>query len=519
MYQPKKQLLNDATEPLLNVFPMNKVFKESIKNAQNWKKIVLSMLFVLFTVLSSIAQSVEVETNADRKDFPQQIKGWEWIVFDERNELTTTYPITLKYSSYPSHPQYKVIDRAIYAEDGTLAGIVYCLRYKQAFDSNLIKESIDNFIDQEHKNQFSKFIDKGDWKKDVITLIQSSSLPEGFYIQNPRPGDTVEDNLLRVPAQFDSIQQLYENGNGFDSWGCPLFSVLKDKGEGKGYQQETVDGSKVHATYSLSEEDMKSLTKYIDELNQKSTYFSFDIIEGEISNTVYCKIKSIPKEQQQDYGTEKIEILKNNWAQFVRPNVYSELKDVEEATQKLTQTLAVSDYKNNKYAINKEPQSVRIEIEKKLGIRPSDTDAQKKWGETQAIKIMCKHLGIAYTPGMTKEKLGAALKKKYRNLDQITIATKLQKAIYASQIELASKAAQLANSMPNVDPAKLSTATRYVEQLYMDNSKWTGKLKSITRIDATSFKLTYGEGKDLKYATIKYYTDKPFCYKYKVVIN
>ena len=33
------------------------------------------------------------------------------------------------------------------------------------------------------------------------------------------------------------------------------------------------------------------------------------------------------------------------------------------------------------------------------------------------------------------------------------------------------------------------------------------------------FKLTYGEGNDNKYVTIKYETDMPFCYKYKIIVD
>ena len=93
------------------------------------------------------------------------------------------------------------------------------------------------------------------------------------------------------------------------------------------------------------------------------------------------------------------------------------------------------------------------------------------------------------------------------------------KAIFAAQVELASNASALINSMPAVDNANVSTANRYIQQLNHDNSKWTSYIKSITRIDDTSFKLTYGEGHDNKYVTIKYETDMPFSYKYEIIVD
>ena len=70
-----------------------------------------------------------------------------------------------------------------------------------------------------------------------------------------------------------------------------------------------------------------------------------------------------------------------------------------------------------------------------------------------------------------------------------------------------------------VDCASVSTTNFFFLYLNHDNSKWTRYIKSITRIDDTSFKLTYGEGHDNKYVTIKYETDMPFSYKYEIIVD
>ena len=71
---------------------------------------------------------------------------------------------------------------------------------------------------------------------------------------------------------------------------------------------------------------------------------------------------------QFDDSQLKIDMWKEHLNGLVGPTS-TELQEVKEATDSLKIALAIADYKNNKYNINKESQAVRVEIEKQLGIR------------------------------------------------------------------------------------------------------------------------------------------------------
>lgn len=518
---------------MLNDFHMDNTLLEKLKNEistffensismQGWKKTVLSALFVLFAGISSFAQS---STILDGQDLLQQISGWEWVACEKKENLTTTYPVALEYSSYSSHLQYKVIkNRAVYAEDGNLKGIIYCLRYVQYFeDPSRISEKIDREVASEHEKQQEEYESKefDEWVKGITNKIQNStSFPEGCFIMNLYSQGSEELG----PSQFNITKQwTIEDIKRYNS-GQPLplfavFRIVKKNAKSMG------DIPSYLKSIRLKEKDLKALNEYIDLLNADSKNCTFSIEESENGDyAVVGKRTNVVDKLQFDDSQLKKDMWKEHLNGLVGPTS-TELQEVKEATDSLKIALAIADYKNNKYNINKESQAVRVEIEKQLGIRKpeikssGDTEAKKKWGETQAIKIMCRHLGVAYTTGMTKEKLAVAVKRKYQNLDEMALAAKLQKAIFAAQVELASNASALINSMPAVDNANVSTANRYIQQLNHDNSKWTSYIKSITRIDDTSFKLTYGEGHDNKYVTIKYETDMPFSYKYEIIVD
>lgn len=134
---------------------------------QGWKKTVLSALFVLFAGISSFAQS---STILDGQDLLQQISGWEWVAcekgesYDYLSCCTRIFVLLI-----PSTVQSNK-NRAVYAEDGNLKGIIYCLRYVQYFeDPSRISERIDREVASEHEKQQEEYESKefDEWVKGI----------------------------------------------------------------------------------------------------------------------------------------------------------------------------------------------------------------------------------------------------------------------------------------------------------------------------------------------------------------
>lgn len=98
-------------------------------------------------------------------------------------------------------------NRAVYAEDGNLKGIIYCLRYVQYFeDPSRISERIDREVASEHEKQQEEYESKefDEWVKGITNKIQNStSFPEGCFIMNLYSQGSEELG----PSQFNITKQ------------------------------------------------------------------------------------------------------------------------------------------------------------------------------------------------------------------------------------------------------------------------------------------------------------------------
>lgn len=109
----------------------------------------------------------------------------------------------------------------------------------------------------------------------------------------------------------------------------------------------------------------------------------------------------------------------------------------------------------------------------------------------------------------------------------MTIALKIRDAAVAANEELIVKTVTKAAIRPQyMKPDAISEETKkkadnYVRQLQDDNNELIENISAIERIDDTNFKIVFTNPKttDCRSVRIRFFSDKPFKYGYKIEIE
>jgi hypothetical protein len=314
---------------------------------------------------------------------------------------------------------------------------------------------------------------------------------------------------------------------------CPLFLIARKASLNATHTVTSPEGKDIKVCFELKEKYIEPLVEWTSRLNSDTTVctFSFKAINtlnDVMAFMVYCRNTQDFQSHNSDIATKVNRAKEDVRVAFLfHSGSYSENEMIKDIKDSVRMHMMVSDYQHNKYSVWDEGDKVKQEIEIRLGMRERKkvelSLEQKKQFETDGMKILCRHLGITYTAGMTKEKIAEAFKKKYANLDQMTQALKIRDAAVAADVELKAKAV---NMLQYMKPDTISEETNrkadnYVRQLQDDNNDLIGNISAIERIDDTNFKIVFTNPKtnNCRSARIRFFSDKPFKYGYKIIIE
>ncbi len=476
----------------------SETFHGTIVKVQEWKKVILTLLLVLMSSVTSFGQ-----------DFVNPFGDWKWIYLEKGNKHSAEYPVRMTYYTYESHPQYKIVDKAVYDEKGTLKCIL------PIYVGAEVSSEIETVLAEKSESDFQEKV-----KSTANEIIKSFPIPANFAFPS---------------GSESTVQRCYKNIISNLEKGiygrCALFKLVKiKKTKSNGNVIGNLLAKKIGALYNpvnlkkteayenvikkFKEKDWAFLNNYADSINSHNKHWKFHV-EKEYDEyasltvaRIYVDIHSDAASKQPVTDEQRLQAEAEVLKSLVEKAKFND-EVQKDAKKALELSLCVSDYKSNKYAVNKEPQKVRIKIEEYLGLRRDDE--KNKAEANEFLQSFCKNAGIKYTPGMTKDEFEAAYVKKhgksnYQLFNQVaaTMQDYYKKALFGIVMESADE-----NS---------KTAYRYINQLKEDNSKWTENLMTISRVNDTSFRLKYGS-EDKKSVIVKYYSEKPFTCTYRVVVE
>ena len=463
----------------------SETFHGTIVKIQGWKKVFLTLVLALMSSVHGISQ-----------DFVNAFGDWKWIYTEVGAKHSTEYPVRMTYYTYDSHPQYKIVDNAIYDEKGTLKCILP-ISISRYWGDTEFSSKVETILGENSERDFQEKV-----KSTANEIVKSFPLPANFAYYF---------------GSNELFQRSCENITNDLKLGKPgmykLFNFVKIK--------QTESGEKI--IQKLKKKDLTFLDNYADSINSHNKHWKLMVVKGRagfdpsrgvfdegIVAKIYVNIYPGVVSRQPITDEQRLQAETEVWKSFEEKATIDE-KAQKDAKNALELSLCASDYMNNKYEVNNESEKVRMKIEQELGLRTNDEEVEAMANEL--LQSFCKNAGIKYSPGMTKEEIKTAYVKKYGKLDY-----KLFNELAATMRDFYKKA--LFGSLMVSADENNKTAYRYINQLKNDNSKWTENLITISRVNDTSFRLEYGsEENGKKSVIVNYFSEKPFTNTYKVTVE
>lgn len=497
----------------------SKTISGTMDTIHTWSRVSI----VLVLLISFSVKLLAYDSKQDKKDFIQQVQGWEWFYAELPTLQAVSYPYAMSYRSYASHPMYRLVDKALFSDNGELKRIPYLLRYKWDIPvSSLEFDSYNRYVEKkEAENLFRTICEK----------LSAEPLPENLYVLFGSQIFYTTKDYAAWFAENNWVNDLRLNNADF-----PLFSIARKASFlNATHTAISPEGKLITVSFELKEKYIKPLVEWISRLNSDTTVCTFSFKAIDTLNDgmeVYCRNTQNLQSHNSDIATKVNQVKEDARVDFLfHSGSDSENEIIKDIKDSVRMRMMVSDYQHNKYSVWDEGDKVKQEIEIRLGMRErkkaEHSPEQKNQFETDGMKILCRHLGITYTAGMTKKKMAEEFKKKYANLDQMTIALKIRDAAVAANEELIVKTATKAAIMPQyMKPDAISEETKkkadnYVRQLQDDNNDLIENISAIERIDDTNFKIVFTNPKttDCRSVHIRFFSDKPFKYGYKIEIE
>ena len=75
-----------------------------------------------------------------------QNQDWEWANIDSLERINLSYPMEISYYASDKHPEYAIIDNAVYTKAGTLVRIIDCKQILLSWDNDNLSEVILNHL-------------------------------------------------------------------------------------------------------------------------------------------------------------------------------------------------------------------------------------------------------------------------------------------------------------------------------------------------------------------------------------
>lgn len=411
---------------------------------------ILFILFILFQPFHLLADEYDDSDYSqpqylvvDRTSFDNQMAGWEWLVLEESESKTTSYPYALSFYTYSSHPDYIVrYDNnapawsfcAVYDKDGSLIRIPYLIKNRLFYSlCQAYAYALDERNKIQRKNEENRIKANRDFKNYCVSVYDAKlnkiTLPEGY---------------------------------GFNRSLGGLVSSIEKKKKGK-YEKE------------LSSDDLHEILDNGDILskaNADTSLMSLNLKIIDVNEKNGTKLILILPTINQSAPNPEIQI-KPSAVAF--KGYQSEPSVVYEYCSKfLLKSLLIEAYQNNKYGIHNESNSVRRIIEDKLSVKVKDTDL---------LKEVCGILRYRYREGMTMRQLVANMVTSDRitEFDAKEKIRDAQKQAYFERYEMTYSDGKTPSGL---------IASRFFSQIKQDHADELEPI-AFNRVDETSFDIVF----------------------------
>lgn len=442
----------------------------------------------------------------DKKDFHHQIKGWEWVYQEPCKSASISYPSPVKFYSYDSHPDYRIINEEvnpygdldkgvarIYDNDGKLVRVA-CLLSENTVDIMHYKSFINDKTEYYEKQWTVLYYG---FMKDAIDCIGKTMQTSKDYVFYGLNGYEYEAQLKEPANIKDQSGDIIYKGNPFpqrlEIYLGEIYSYKKWNNKRQAALLQLIQNAakdysyiKLHAEFTEP-----SLGKMAPGYKIYAT-----IDEGYLKS----RTDEICKGQANTNANY-------NFTEFGRFKPV--IGDVKE---KLLNTMMVEDYRNNKYDIqNRETIETLEIIEEKLGLRePQEVDELEI-----TLEIVCEILRVKYHQGITRNEVAEQLQEKYPYKDDMDI----QGMIVNAFTEASSLRLLALRGEQQEKEERERNARYYIRQLENDHRD-DNEITTIERIDDVTFRISFNTktAKDKFYALVTFYSDEPYSYQTKIEI-
>lgn len=514
------KILSDNQEALgimKSIKVNSETFHGTMGNIQKWQKVksvlasgtvkcflLIAVLFVLESLNGYVYadNSYQEEPRSIIESLENQVKGWEWLFTEESNMIREHYPNDVSFNQYASHPEYRIkyynesgCSQIVFDTCGNLVRVGFLPPYEiniyaPSAVSETIKNSESRAVCTLLRNHFTNILEE------MFSLCESNYNFYFFSLNN-------EHNRIRNPY---SLLETKESEDKEEWYNCLRKAGLKVDNDtiscGIGIKKEinkigllgrtnVYYDSRTNVYYDkynhleLDVDDIAALQQWYDKLSKGNKDYTFIIETKPVSKKKY----SVFLKCVSHLNVSNAKIYQPSIAVFVEHIDDSKTKIMREIETELMNTELVKAYHANKYNVSAEAESVKNEIEIGLGLRKSYYEIDEKKKERMFLEALASTLNINYKPGMTKEQIGAIVRKRYEGYPAAETAKELAPAVITASLIVEKKIHNDANSKR--DKNAVDKASRYIEQLKSDYMKNFNETPIVTRVDDCTFNVKY----------------------------
>lgn len=513
------KILSDNQEALgimKSIKVNSETFHGTMGNIQKWQKVksvlasgtvkcflLIAVLFVLESLNGYVYadNSYQEESMSVIESLEKQVKGWEWLFTEESDLIREHYPNDVSFNQYASHPEYRIkyydesgCKKIVFDTCGNLVRVGFLAPYEiniyaPSAVSETIKESESRAVCTLLRNHFTNIF------KEMNSLHESNSTFYFFSLNNEHyQSNLVVPNYLLETGEYEDKEEWYNclRKAGLkvdnDTISCGIGIIKKvNKIENRIGLLGLLGRRDVYydKCNHLEVDDIAALQQWYDKMPKGNKDYTFIIETKPVSKKKYSAFLKCVSH----LNVSNAKIYQPSIAVFVEHIDDSKTKIMREIETELMNTELVKAYHANKYNVSAEAESVKNEIEIGLGLRKINYEIDEKEKERELIKALASTLNINYKPGMTKEQIGAIVRKRYEGYPAAEIAKELAPAVITASLIVEKKIHNDANSKR--DKNAVDKASRYIEQLKSDYMKNFNETPIVTRVDDCTFNVKY----------------------------
>ena len=509
------KMLSDNQEALgimKSIKVNSETFHGTMGNIQKWQKVksvlasgtvkcflLIAVLFVLESLNGYVYadNSYQEESMSVIESLEKQVKGWEWLFTEESDLIREHYPNDVSFNQYASHPEYRIkyydesgCKKIVFDTCGNLVRVGFLAPYEiniytPSAVSETIKESESRAVCTLLRNHFTNIF------KEMNSLHESNSAFYFFSLNNEHYlSNFVVPNYLLETEEYEDKEEWYNclRKVGLkvdnDTISCGIGIIKKvNKIENRIGLLGLLGSRDVYndKCNHLEVDDIAALQQWYDKLPKGNKDYTFIIETKPVSKKKYSAFLKCVSH----LNVSNAKIYQPSIAVFVEHIDDSKTKIMGEIETELMNTELVKAYHANKYNVSAEAESVKNEIEIGLGLRKINNEIDEKKKERMFLEALASTLNINYKPGMTKEQIGAIMRKRYEGYPAAETAKELAPAVITATLIVEKKI----NSKR--DKNAVDKASRYIEQLKSDYMKNFNETPIVTRVDDCTFNVKY----------------------------